>query len=183
MSEIFQMYHGGKKWSVLPTDVQASKRGRYEGGVGIYFTNSYTTARKYAKGSRVVHKVDIDGNFKDASSVKIPLEKMVEFLKRVPRLKHRSEIIADVTNYATRVKSTEVSANVLNNLVVNYEAGSGPTGIAITRFFIENGVDASKQNQSGDEFWLVVFNPKILKKVVVTNPNSMSNDDWMLPKL
>lgn len=49
----FQMYHGGSRWSTSP-EVRPSKNNRYEGGVGLYFTNSYERARTYAKGSKVV---------------------------------------------------------------------------------------------------------------------------------
>src|ERR1039458_2323947 len=56
----FQMYHGGKRWSRIPSELYSHKQGRYECGVGIYLTNDYNTARKYAKGSRVVHLVEVD---------------------------------------------------------------------------------------------------------------------------
>ena len=53
MSDTFQMYHGGRKWSFVPSELIAPKQGRYEGGIGIYFTNYYETARKYAKSQSI----------------------------------------------------------------------------------------------------------------------------------
>lgn len=84
------MYYGGKRWYRIPTEFLGSAKGRYEAGPGIYFTNSYETARRYAKGSRVVHLVDIDKNFKDIDKVDIRLIEMVDFIKNCRGMKHKS---------------------------------------------------------------------------------------------
>jgi malic enzyme len=77
-----------------------------------------------------------------------------------------------------------ISADILNNLVVNYEAGAGSAGIQVANYFVSKGVDAHMEPQSGDEFWLVVFNPKILKNVVVVDPKSVSSEfPFMLPTI
>ena len=174
------MYHGGQKWSFLPRELQPSFKSRYEAGVGIYFTNYYETARKYAKGSRVVQIVEIDKNFKDISDVKVPIKELLDFIKSVPLMKKKKEIMIDIVNYAKRINASSVPLNVLNNLVVNYEAGSGKPGLEIAKFFVSKGGDASVQNQSGNEFWLVVFNPKIMKKVSVVDPKGKI--EWELQK-
>ena len=51
---------------------------------------------------------------------------------------------------------------VLNNLVVNYEAGCGKQGIEVTKYIVSRGGDATVV-RNGNEDWLVVFNPKIIK--------------------
>ena len=179
----FQMYHGGKRWSGLPSEILPSEKGRYEGGVGIYFTNKYETAVKYGRGSRVVHIVDIDKNYKDLEDVDISLDNLVNFVKNVYGLRKKKEIIEDMVNYSKRTNKTNIPAEVLNNLIVNYEAGAGKVGVEITKYFVSNGIDASLQHQSGGEEWLVVFNPKIIKKVSVVDPKMVKNDfEWMLPK-
>lgn len=178
----FQMYHGGKRWSRIPSEILGSSQGRYEGGVGIYFTNSYDTARKYAKGSKVVHLVDIDKNFKDIKDVELPLSEVLSFIKNLSGMRHRTEIAQDLQSNASRKNQGYVSANVLNNLIVNHEAGAGKVGVALTNFLVSKGVDASLEYHSGDEFWLVVFNPNIIKKVTVVNPRTInSNSAFMLP--
>lgn len=178
----FRMYHGGSRWSYLPDDIQPGKKNRYEAGVGIYFTNSYNTARKYARGGKVVHMVEIDKNYRDISRVMISVEEMVNFVKSVSGLKKRNDIIKDILAYSQRTNRTEISGDVLNNLIVNYEAGAGRPGVEIAKFLASKGVDASLQRQSGEEVWLVVFNPKILKKVTVVNPKDINSDsDFMLP--
>lgn len=179
-SGVFQMYHGGNKWIGSP-EINPSKKGRYECGIGIYFTNNYSTARRYAKGGKVVHLVDIDKNFKDITSVNIPLKDMVYFVKNLYGLKKKKEIIQDIINFSTRTSKTVVPAYVLNNLIVNYEVGSGKVGPEIAKYFVSNGIDAALDKQHGDEFWLIVFNPKIIKKTVITNPNNITS--YMLPSI
>jgi hypothetical protein len=178
----FKMYHGGSRWSYLPDDIQPGKKNHYEAGVGIYFTNSYNTARKYAKGNKVVHLVEIDKQFKDIDNVRVAVEKITDFVKKVPQLSSKKNIIDDITSYSSRVGKTEIPLSVLNNLVVNYQAARGKSGVYIAKFFSENGADGHVQRQSGDEIWLVVFNPKILKSVKVVNPKEINSDSqFMLP--
>ena len=179
-SNTFKMYHGGRRWEQIPTELYSSKQGRYECGVGIYFTNHYNTARKYAKGSKVVHLVEIDRNFVDIEKVKIPFEDVVNFVKNAYGMKHKKEIINDLTG---RWKTSEVPAFVLNNLIVNYEAGSGKVGIEILKYFLSKGIDASVIKRSNDENWLVVFNPRIIKSVKVVNPTKLTKDDYKLPPI
>ena len=180
-NETFQMYHGGKRWSMLPDELIPASKNRYEGGVGIYLTNKYETARKYAKGSRVVHIVDIDKNYRDIKGKELQIEDVVEFVKSVSGLKHKKEIIQDLISNSKRLNRPYVHADVLNNLIVNYEAGAGNVGLEIPRYFISKGIDASLQNQSGDEQWLVVFNPKIIQKFSIVNPSNQII--WTLPQI
>jgi len=175
------MYHGGKRWTLTPDSIQPSYSGRYEGGVGIYFTNSYTTARKYAKGGKVVHIVEIDKNYRDINSVMIPVEEIINFVKSSAGMRKKNDIIRDILGYSQRTNRTEISGEIFNNLIVNHEAGSGRPGVEVAKFLVSKGIDASLQKQSGGEFWLVVFNPKIIKKVTVVNPSKMNVDtDYML---
>jgi hypothetical protein len=178
----FQMYHGGKRWSRIPTEILGSAKGRYEAGVGIYFTNDYNTARKYARGSRVVHLVDIDKNFKDISDVHLPLNDVIEFVKNCGGMRRKPDIINSLKSNAERMKNDWIYADILNNLIVNYEAGSGNVGINVANYFVSKGADAHIEPQSGDEFWLVVFNPKIIKKVTVVDPKTVNQSfPYMLP--
>lgn len=168
-SNVFQMYHGGKKWPFIPKELISSKKGKYEGGVGIYLTNKYETARKYAKGNKVVQILDIDKNYTDIENVDLPLNDLLDFLND-QRLKNKKEIINRITNYALRTNKDYVPANVVNNLIVNFEAGSGEAGTNISKYFVSKGIDASYQNQGNNEKWLVVFNPNIIKNVKVVDP-------------
>ena len=96
---------------------------------------------------------------------------MVEFLKSLSGLKHRNEIISDIKYNAERMEKDTISLSILNNLVVNYEAAAGKVGIEIAKYFSLCGGDAHVDSRYGNEVWLIVFNPQILKKVSVVNPN------------
>ena len=183
-SDTFQMYHGGQRWTRIPTEIVGSKKGRYECGVGINLTNSYNTARRYAGGSRVVHLVTIDKKFKRLENVDVPLEELVDFVKNISGMRHKIDIIKDLTGYSTRTNRRSISSDILNNLVINYEAGAGQVGLSISNFFVSKGADAHVEQQGGGEFWLVIFNPKIIKSVSVIDPKKIDGDfSFMLPQI
>ena len=178
----FQMYHGGKRWTRIPTEILGSAAGRYEAGAGIYFTNDYMTARKYAKGSRVVHLVEIDKNFKDLDNVYIPLSDVINFVNTCNGMRHKSEIIESLKRNAERMQTDGIYANILNNLMVNYQAAGGNVGIQVANYFVSKGADAHYESQHGEEFWLVIFNPKIIKKVSVIDPKTVTGAfPYLLP--
>jgi hypothetical protein len=180
--DVFQLYHGGTRWQTRPVEIKPGTKGRYEAGVGIYLTNRYLTARKYAMGGKVVHRVDIDKNYKDIGKVQLPLKMSIEFLKNVRGLKNKKEIITDCIKNASRRNADMLPASVINNLIVNYEAGAGKVGLEITKFFIQNGIDAGVQHHLGEEDWLIVFNTNIIKKVVIM-PADIQQDEYLLPKV
>lgn len=174
-----QVYHGGSKWYGDP-EIRPTK-GRYEGGPGIYFTNNYDTAKKYAKGSNVVQLVDIDKSFTDLKTVKVDIDIIFDFLDSISGLKKRKEIKSDIQRFSDRTQKREIPLTVLNNLIINWQAGSGDIGKEVAKFFVSNGADAIVDDQSGDEQWLIVFNPKIIKKYSVTSPKEI--EQYMLPKI
>ena len=176
------MYHGGTKWTRIPQEIIGSKKNRYEGGVGIYFTNFYNTARNYARGSNVVHLADIDKNFIDITKVSLKTKDVVEFVSKCNGMRHKSNIIADLKNNSSKKNVDFVDADVLNNLIVNYEAGAGKVGIEVAKYFVSNGIDGALTRHSGDEYWMVVFNPHIIKKIQIINPKRVNSDfDFILP--
>lgn len=179
-SGTFQMYHGGNRWTTAP-EIRPSKGGRYEGGVGIYFTNNYETARKYAKGGKVVQLVDIRSNFRKLRDVRVDINELSDFVTNLSGLRRKREIVSDLNRFGQRTNRTECSLEILNNLIVNHEAGAGSVGTEIAAYFTSKGADASVQDQSGDEQWLVVFNPKIIVKYSPVDPKS--DIDWMLPQI
>lgn len=177
-SNYFEMYHGGRKWIESP-EIRKAQKGNYEAGNGIYFTNSYLTAKKYSKGGGVVHKVKINKNYKDIKDVYVSLKELTDFVKSVPRMKKKKEIIEDLIKHSKRRNNTNISLDVLNNLIVNHEAGSGNVGPIIAKYFKDNGVDASLEEKTGKEFWLVVFNPEIISDVKVCPP-TIPVEEYML---
>ncbi len=159
-----QMWHGSRRWDGSP-EIRTPRSGRYEGGPGIYFTNNYETAYKYAKGGGATMLAEIDRNLRLADDVIIPLDVALDFVKTTPRMRHKKEIVADLQNNVARRNSQGIIASVLINLTVNYESGSGEAGLALARFLRDQGVDASLDHRGGGEDWLVVINPKIIRSI------------------
>lgn len=54
-------------------------------------------------------------------------------------------------------------------------------GKEVANFFVQNGADAIVDDQSGDEEWLIVFNPNIIKSYDVVKNVPVEN--YMLPKI
>lgn len=144
---IHKFFHGGIKWLGSPTI--NPKRRRYEHGPGIYLTTSYETARKYGKGSRAVFEVDVQ-DFTCISEIKIPKLDLLRFIEEL-RPKNWENICTDLEGYANRTGREDIPLNVLNNLVVNWEAGGGKSGASIAQFFTENGADALIEQRGGGE--------------------------------
>ena len=167
-----RMYHGGQKWYSIPNELQPSYKNRYEHGVGIYTTNFWQTAKKYAKGSRVIHLLVIDENYKDIKDVKVSKSEVLNFVKSI-NFKNKSLLIKDINFYFERTKSDELTLNILNNLIINNESGAGKSGVELTKFFIKNGGDASFVKMGGDEYYIVIFNPKIIKYMEITEPKKI----------
>jgi hypothetical protein len=175
------MWHGSKRWDGNP-EVQAPRKGHYEAGPGIYFTTHYMTARKYAKGGGAVMLAEIDRNVRLADTILIPLETVIRFVQGCPRMLHKREIIADLKNNAARHHADSVYAEILINLVVNWEAGAGSVGVAVAKFLREQGVDAVlDHSRSNGENWLVVINPNVVKAIQRVSPKDVSPEMYNLP--
>jgi hypothetical protein len=180
------MWHGGRIDGSMA--VQKPSKGRYEAGPGIYFTTKYATATKYAKGGGSTYLVEIAPNLRFADEVSLPLDDLIKFLKGL-RMKKNKEVIADLEANSARMTARspehegKVKASVLINLLVNWEAGSGDVGLEVAKYLADNGVDASVENQSGNEQWLVIFNPKVIKSSKKVSAAEVTDDLRELPRV
>ena len=175
-----KVWHGSKRWEGSP-EVRGHKKGRYEAGPGIYTTTSYATAKKYAKGGGALMLLTLDPNLRLANTVNIPLAEMLNFLKNT-RMKAKKEIAADLTRHAERMNKNEISANILINLIVNWDAGAGEAGRALAYFLVTHGVDAEIDRKSGED-WIVVINPKIIKSYKKVSSSEISPDMYDFPRM
>lgn len=179
-SGLIKLYHGGSMWETTPQYFPA-KKGRYEGGNGIYLTTSYETARKYAKGSKIVLAVYVKPDYKKIWDVLVPVQEMIDFLSSI-RMKNKKKVIDAIKASVDRQNKTVLPAAILNNLIVNFEAGSGEAGVLVNQFLVSKGVDAEVTNK-GAEDWLVVFNPRIIVKWEKVKPSEMKPQDYHLPQI
>lgn len=184
VSQTFQVYHGGSKWFTTPTHLIPSKKNRKYYGTGIYTTNFLNTARSYAKGSRVVHLLNIDNNYKDIRKVFINVKEAIDFVKNLNGLRKKEQLVNQLENYSQRVGKQEINLSILNNLIVNNDAAPGILGKKVSEFLVSKGADAELISQSGNEFWLLIFNPKIIKGFSIVDPKKEGKDfPFELPQI
>ena len=173
---LIRMWHGGTLEGDL--EVRSPSKGRYEAGPGIYLTSSYERARKYSKGGKSTFLVTLKSNINYAHNVNIELNSMTTFLGNG---KKSNLIKQDLINYSTRTGKSQIPAEVLINLFVNHEAGSGQNGLKLINFLVENGVDANFHRSTGDEVWIVVMNPKIIVNIQKIPANKVDLNQYNLP--
>lgn len=154
-------YHGAQRWEG-PPQIVAHRKGHAEHGPGIYLTTSWTTASKYAKGGGSVYRVEVSPLVRWLEDADLPLQETVDWVKALPRLRGKSDIMASLQRIASRVG--KLPAEVLVNNFVNADAASGEHGPALADYLVRHGVDASHVRH-GAEDWVVIFNPQTVLSV------------------
>ena len=177
-------WHGSRAWHGPPT-VRPGRAKRSEGGPGIYLTTSYRTASGYAKGGGVVQRVSVSPTVRWLAESALPVADVRAFLAGRPRLPKRAEIQADITanvaRMADRMDPGLVQAEVLVNLMVNYDALKGGHGPALAEFLTQHGIDASHAKRGHDEDWVVVFNPAVILRM--DPARGVAVDQYDLPRV
>ena len=156
------LYHGAQRWEGAP-EIVAHRKGHAEHGPGIYLTTSYETAARYAKGGGSVYRIELDSGVRWLQDVRLPYAEMVAWVKGLPRLRGKTELLAGLARVSARSGST-LPGEILVNQFVNADAASGQHGPALAAFLVAHGADASHVRQSGED-WVVVFNPRSIRLV------------------
>lgn len=153
------VYTGTQVWEGRPY-IKESRKGHSEHGPGLYFTTKLQTARKYAKGRGTVLRVEIDPAFLWLEDAEAPIETLVTWVEGRRGLRKKREIVQDIVDRAGRGLAPGMGrVATLVNLMVNYEAITGPHGPALAEFLASLGIGASHVRMSGNEEWLVLFDP------------------------
>jgi len=158
---MIELWHGGRRWAESPR-IQAPRKGRYECGPGIYLTNQYARARKYAAGNGVTTLTSVRENLTWLERKEVSLQAMEDYVRQTWGFRKRSLILADLERSADRLDRDQLSANYLVNLCVYHEVLSGNQGINLTDWLVEQGIDASLHVVNLIEHWVIVFNPKVI---------------------
>lgn len=168
-NNIMEFWHGGNldDFSYEPI---SQKTGRYEFGPGLYMTTKYSDAVKYAKGSRKLYKITVEkGN--DLDDIRINFDKIKNFLSKYV-VKNK---ISDIMFYLEKRvdENNNVPANILNNLIVNYEAIKPANTKYLVSFFVENNIDYNIVNNAfgWHENMLILYNMRKIKNIKRIMPN------------
>ncbi len=161
------LWHGGRNLEHNYKNIQASPKGRWEHGPGLYLTTHYETARKYAKGGGKTYKVTLElgTHIKD---IVIPIDSVLDFISNSVTKSKQKEILEDIHNNMKRMNmTTHLHAETLMNLCINYEGLKGEKTISLNKLLVQHGADYGTVDRfSGrDETVFVVFNLEKIKQV------------------
>lgn len=129
-------WHGGNLGQF--DDTIAQKNGRYEYGPGLYLTEEYVVAQKYAKGGRKMYLVTVAKGV-DINDAMLGIDDAIGFVKAYVMAANRKQIIGDLR--AHEKIGGLVPAYILMNLILNDKAIRPSNTPALRQFFVDHGVD------------------------------------------
>ncbi len=176
---MIELWHGGARWYGTP-EIQEPRSGRYECGPGLYLTTSYSRAREYAKGPKVVTRVSLTDDIRWLEDARLPLDTLTHYVENAYRMRNKKQVLSDLRN-AGRRDGEQLPVSYLVNLCVNYDCLAGKQGLLLAKWLAEQGIDASLYKRSASEHWVVVFNPKVIARSNVVPAAEVSLDDYNLP--
>jgi hypothetical protein len=166
----YQFWHGAQGWEGS-VDIRPSRPKSYEYGPGLYLTTQLRTAKQYGRGAGCLIEMELAPTTRWLEDAHLEMADMEAFLKERSGLRRRPAILADLHRCLDRMRErqpdlTTLPAPILVNLCVNHDALSGSHGPALARFLVDHGIDASYQNKSIEETWVVLFNPEVVTRKV-----------------
>lgn len=162
------LFHGGNLEDAYDESL-AHKKGRYEFGPGLYLTTHYSTAKKYAKGSRKFYQIVISkGTELDTSF--LDYDKCMEFINSYIIRRKRNEIVYSID---TRNQNGKVPAYIFLNSIVNNQAIQSTNTGKLRMFLVQNEIDYNEvDNAFGwHEKMIVLYNMKKIVSKTIIKPN------------
>ncbi len=160
-NNMMTFYHGGNLDEY--NDVIAQKNGRYSYGPGLYITDHLDTARKYAKGSRKLYRIEIEKgiNINDAY---LDFEKCKDFIKNHIKGNMKKLVLEAILKYT---KDDKVNANNFNVIILNNKAIQSTKTKELRQFYVDSGIDYDViYNAYGwGDTMLVLYNMKKIIKI------------------
>ena len=180
--EHFELWHGSQRWEGRPS-IQPCRVGCYEHGPGLYLTTSKEGAKKYAKGAGSLVKIGLSQEIAWLHNAWLSLDQMQDIL---PFLRNRKKIAGDIQEWMTEFDGDRLPASYFLNSCIDHQALSGKGGQELASWLVEQGIDASLYKRSGQEDWIVLFNPaKILlhQKLTAKQADPMPDDFPLISSL
>lgn len=168
------LWHGGNL--EYSSDNVAHKKGRWEFGPGLYLTTHYSTAKKYAKGSRKLYQVTISRGT-NITEVELPLENVMTFVETFVSKVKRKDVIQRLQKHE---KNGGINADTFLNIIVNENAIKNKDTDKLRSFLVSQGIDYSIQDNAfgWHERMVVLFNMKKIKsKRIVTSKEKIEQFD------
>lgn len=183
---MIKIWHGSHRWEG-PPEIRPLKTGKYEFGPGIYTTTNLSRAARYAKGGGKVVQFEIDPDVKWLSGAEIPFDDMISFVENSCHIRKKRILVKDIKE-CWDAKDRESSNGMipmsfLVNLGVNNECFSGKGGIEVAEFLADNDVQADLCRRTGDEEWVVIFDPEVIKSHKVLSAKDLDWDQDFLPSI
>ena len=175
-------YHGAQRWEGPPSIV-AHRKGHAEHGAGIYLTTSWERAASYAKGGGSVYRFEVSPDMRWLEDARLPAAETVRWVKSLPRLKGKADIVASLERTAGRV-GPSIPAEGLVAAFVNFGASAGQHGPSLAEYLVAHGIDASHVQPTVNEDWVVVFNPaKVLRVTRLAAKDTGEGFAYDLPRV
>ena len=160
-------YHGGNL--DIYDDSIAQKNGRYEWGAGLYLTNYYDTAKKYAKGSRKLYIVQVAaGN--EINDCFLNYNNVQVFIKNYVIGNRQKEVISYMQKH---IKDDKLDASIFNNIILNSKSIKATNTKNLRNFLVTNNIDYELVNNPfgfGKETMMVLYNMKKIINYKIVNP-------------
>lgn len=170
------LWHGGRNLESSYHEFAPHKGGRWEHGPGLYLTNHYDIAARYAKGGNKLYKVTITKG-RDSDDVQIPFEDVSEFAKRLIKGRARKEFLEMCQTNMQRRGLSGVPAKVVSTLALNLEAIQNSNTGELRRFLVDHGADYTfVQNYHGGASVYVIHNPKVIQRVEIIKGSDVKSD-------
>lgn len=163
----FVFYHGGNLDSY--SDFINMKKDRYEFGPGLYLTNHYSTAAKYAKGSRKLYKVTVEKGL-DINDAYLSSDDIEYVLNVFIPGSMRKEIRVRLERYIG--DDGKIKASIVNNNILNSGKLTPKKATELQKYLVKKGIDYEIIDNSfgWGETMMVLYNTRKIDSVERINP-------------
>lgn len=174
---LITMWHGGRNLQLSYREVYGNKSKQMEYGPGLYLTNFYSTASKYAKGGGKTYLVKFKSGV-EIRKITLDISNVMQFLKS-HRFSNKTKLIEHINKKYNDV----IPAQYFLNLLINYECITPSTSAIVRQFLIDNKIDYHISKGYGgfnDQIIVVIFNPAIIKSVIDIPASKVTDEMYNL---